>query len=697
MRIVPSKSHFARFVTVVAISALSGAAGLVNIRVSAKWTEFPTDGLIVHYAMDENNGPTAFNTVTDTRHAELVGATWTEGWQNSGLAFGRPATSGTSYAFTTAPISLASNEVTFASWVYPKGDDMASNWQAIMSDVACCNYRVLLYPGGHPYINTGKNADWYLPQITVQPDQWHHIALSIKGGASAKLYIDGVEVATQTAYVPMALPTITSLALGSGERTSGFYYSLNGKLDEVRVYTRQLSGQEIEQLASGSPAPLPTPTPTAQPPVLTTGGLIVHYDMDENTGTTAFNTVTDTRHAQLLGATWTAGWQNSGLSFVRPAPGGTSYAYASGPISLASNEVTFASWVYPKGDDIASNWQAIMSDVECCTYRMLLYPGGHPYINAGENAPWYLPQITVQPDQWHHIALTIKGGASSKLYIDGVEVASQSQFVPMNLPNLTSLALGSGERTSGFYYSLNGKLDEVRVYDRQLSGQEIAQLASSLPTPTPTPTAAPTLTPTPAPTADPRECSISINDGKVFTNKRQVIVGSFVSNSTNMRLSNDGGLSSAPQVTYTSSYSWTLNDPGKRIATLLVYARYYGSSGIPLCGGASIIDDIIYDPMPPRVGVKPVIPVTNTNAVSVTLDLDADDQEGGSGVSLMQVSTDSGFAGSQWQPYSAQARLSARGSDRVYVRVADEAGNVSAISASNLTGFATVYLPMLAR
>jgi hypothetical protein len=421
-------------------------------------------------------------------------------------------------------------------------------------------------------------------------------------------------------------------------------------------------------------------------------GPILHFRMNEGSGQTSANAAGGLKSLQLQGATWGQGWEGSALAFGRPSAGSTSnapFALVSGPFPLVNNAVTFASWVYLEPYS-HPQWQAIMSDPVCCNYRLLIENNKRPYLNLGTHSDWVPDNVVVQTGQWQHLALTIQGGGAARFYIDGSEVASNTLYVPRQLPPINALVLASGERNSGFYYSLDGRLDETRVYDRVLDPTEVATLANSAPIP---PTATPT--PSPQPTADPNECLVSINNGATHTNKRTVTLKSTASSASTMRIGNDGGLNGATQVSYTSSISWTLSDPGKRIATMLVYARYYDVNGASVCGVSSIIDDIIYDPMPPKVSVKPVAPVTSTRPVSVVVELLAFDQEGGSGVNEMQLSTRSDFSDAAWQPFSEIGLLTARSSDRIYARVADAAGNVSDVSAGIAGERASIYLPLL--
>lgn len=67
---------------------------------------------------------------------------------------------------------------------------------------------------------------------------------------------------------------------------------------------------------------------------------------------------------------------------------------------------------------------------------------------------------------WHHVALTFSGGApgTAKIYVDGIERVSNSYT-----PNIGSGSVAFGHDT----YPYSGGLDEVKIYNRELSAEEI--------------------------------------------------------------------------------------------------------------------------------------------------------------------------------------------------------------------------------
>jgi len=76
-------------------------------------------------------------------------------------------------------------------------------------------------------------------------------------------------------------------------------------------------------------------------------------------------------------------------------------------------------------------------------------------------------------DEWTHLAVT-RDGAEAVMYFNGVKDASESYgFVPKACPdNLTVGGTASGAN------SFKGRIDDVRLYDHALSGEEIADLGN---------------------------------------------------------------------------------------------------------------------------------------------------------------------------------------------------------------------------
>ncbi|MFN8487976.1 MAG: carbohydrate binding domain-containing protein [Caldilineaceae bacterium] len=208
--------------------------------------------------------------------------------------------------------------------------------------------------------------------------------------------------------------------------------------------------------------------------------------------------------------------------------------------------------------------------------------------------------------------------------------------------------------------------------------------------PTATPTRPPTFTPTPTPTPPLISgCVIAVNDAALYTGNRLVNVRVNLTGAAQMQLSNDGSFIGATWQAYAPLTAWTLRDIGQRIATLVVYARFRDAAGASLCNGAAVTDDIIYDPLAPKI--------TALNFAAGQLQLAAEDQPGGSGVTEVEVSDQADFANAGWQPFTEAIAWSAASNGQVYVRVRDGAGNESAPVSTAVNTGTQLFLPAIMR
>jgi hypothetical protein len=75
---------------------------------------------------------------------------------------------------------------------------------------------------------------------------------------------------------------------------------------------------------------------------------------------------------------------------------------------------------------------------------------------------------------WHHL-VAVKADSVLKLYIDGKQVSQSTKFDPAkyNLNAKSPLKIGFGQHD---YF--NGKMKDLRIYDRELSPQVIERVRS---------------------------------------------------------------------------------------------------------------------------------------------------------------------------------------------------------------------------
>jgi len=93
---------------------------------------------------------------------------------------------------------------------------------------------------------------------------------------------------------------------------------------------------------------------------------------------------------------------------------------------------------------------------------------GASRLDAFDNNP------PVPTGTWHHVAATFSAGGSLTVYINGVAQSDvQAISAAHDLENLGDWTIGA-ERIGSRFYA--GALDEIRLYDNELSASEVAAL-----------------------------------------------------------------------------------------------------------------------------------------------------------------------------------------------------------------------------
>ncbi len=103
---------------------------------------------------------------------------------------------------------------------------------------------------------------------------------------------------------------------------------------------------------------------------------------------------------------------------------------------------------------------------------------GSVQVGAGSWIDLYSNQY-ITGTGWHHVMYVFNGTSDvHTLYIDGVQVATAANTNTIYYNGATTTYIGQHPTNTG--WNLNGKVDDVRIYDRALTGSEVAYLASDL-------------------------------------------------------------------------------------------------------------------------------------------------------------------------------------------------------------------------
>jgi outer membrane protein assembly factor BamB len=296
--------------------------------------------------------------------------------------------------------------------------------------------------GGFVYVGS-TNGNFYALNATTGAYIWSYttggVVDSSPAVAGGKVYVgsnDGNVYAFGVHDV-----AVTNVAPSKTVVGQGFSASINVTAANQGSYTETFNVTAYCNL-----------TGYTQPP-----GLVGYWKLDEGSGTTAYDSSGYNNHGIIYGASWTSGKVNSALSF----DGVDDYVdCGTDPSLMPTTAITLETWF--KASDV-NTYATIVSTFYYEGYFLRINP------NAGiEFAPGicYSPPGTIQPGVWYHVVGTFDG--TSKIYVNGKLVSSQGAGYLAYTGQ--SLRIGNNP-TTGFWF--NGIIDEVKIYNRALSAEEI--------------------------------------------------------------------------------------------------------------------------------------------------------------------------------------------------------------------------------
>ncbi len=197
--------------------------------------------------------------------------------------------------------------------------------------------------------------------------------------------------------------------------------------------------------------------------------LVSWWKFDEGSGTTAYDSA-GTNHGAIYGAQWIASPIDGALSF----DGVNDYVDCGNNESLqiTGTEISLSAWV--KWDS-ADNWSTIAMKASDESWR----DGYGLYAHSDNTVNFYVTQWNVNVASksftadglWHHVVGTYDG-SNVRIYVDAGEGTPDSYTGSISNAN-HSLEIGRGIYNA---YNFDGLIDDVRIYDRALSAEEIWQL-----------------------------------------------------------------------------------------------------------------------------------------------------------------------------------------------------------------------------
>ena len=303
-----------------------------------------------------------------------------------------------------------------------------------------------------------------------QITSWHHLVVTndING---KKIFLDGKLIASDKLFINNTINSNnTHFAIGVNVSSGGIApfidvnsYWTKGYLDDIAIYNRALTEQEI--------AALYTETPVAQvlPSYVSNNGLVGYWPFNGNANDESGNG----NNGTVNGAT---------LSTDRNGNANSAYSFDGYNNNIKINEnkllnlssqfsISFWSKIIPKSDNSAHH--IIVKGDNSSNEYSIVSVGNIMYLNK-QNVKSILGS-NFEQNKWNQVTI-VWNYPNAKIYINGVnssEINTDVQFIPSNTP----LYFGTIDGYGGTY----GQLDDIAIYNRALTEQEITALYTGTP------------------------------------------------------------------------------------------------------------------------------------------------------------------------------------------------------------------------
>ncbi len=367
------------------------------------------------------------------------------------------------------------------------------------SDIIFCRYRddVSSNWGGTGFSNS------LLPQV----GNWFNIVF-VCDATSDRMYLNGTLINTSIPSAVLGSNT-ASLLFGKGQVWSpSTDMPFQGMMDDIAIYNRALTQQEITNLYTSSVPP--TLSTSASPSLINCGesatltaistsavqpcvkadlpatlqnGLVGYWPFCGNANDASGNGNNGTVNGSTL-TTDRFGNASSAYSF----DGASNHIVVQNSTILNNlNSLTLSYWVnvvnFPSVSNVISGTITKWYQTGSCgsntdhfgtwiTYDNRIVGGTRLYSALGT-----MPQTnsTVLQGNWYHVVFTHNTAVGGALYVNGVLISTLNTSGSL-CTTTNNLFFGCDNMSGSLWRFLNGKLDDIAIYSRALSASEVQQL-----------------------------------------------------------------------------------------------------------------------------------------------------------------------------------------------------------------------------
>ncbi|PIR96360.1 MAG: hypothetical protein COT92_01505, partial [Candidatus Doudnabacteria bacterium CG10_big_fil_rev_8_21_14_0_10_42_18] len=432
-------------------------------------------GLVGYWSFNEGVGAQAGDSSGNGNTGAITGATWADGKKGKALSF-----DGSANNIAMGSVGVTTS-YTASAWIKPNtlagsGDHDLYGFTILASAANGAGYPLWLAARGSEvrfwaFESTPSIGGWRETSgAGLSAGNWYHIvAIATKSGAS-KVYVNGVEKLSFTNDGDVNWSNIFTV----GDLRPGRLIVFDGAIDDVRVYNRALSPAEIQTLYKQNE----TKINTSQNDKLTSG-LVGMYSFNgpDIDSTYAYDRSGNARNSALTGnPKKTIGKVGQALEF----DGTSNYTKASGfsELGTSNQNYSFVGWVKVGAGGASGNiihMSSLGSGSGWCLPPVGLSSGKLRGYSWPTNS--VLGTTVLEEGVWYHFANTWDATKGLTIYVNGVleNSSPQATYLASGASNYIWIAFSPGGCAGNLGY-FNGLVDEVRIYNRALSADEVKKL-----------------------------------------------------------------------------------------------------------------------------------------------------------------------------------------------------------------------------
>ncbi|NET80177.1 LamG domain-containing protein [Okeania sp. SIO1F9] len=328
------------------------------------------------------------------------------------------------------------------------------------------------------------NNKWYSTGVAFNDGEWHCVAITWQSSdGQFKVYKDGKEVHSKVISQGNPIATGGALVLGQEQDKLGGGFAANqafqGQMAHLRMYNRVLSPEDINECMKEDGTP---------PPIDINRGLQFHLPLNEIVENAAKEKeVVDVSAAKLNGKVNGKPIivADSKLGNCLSFDGVDDYIQMPAMNIDYSQGLTVEAWIHYNS---FKHWSRIIDFGNGTPNNNIVFANETTTSNLcfdsfkGTTSNRVQANGKLELSKWLHLAVTVDGSGKTKIYKNGTEVESGL----INLPNNTNRAnnyIGKSNWSTDGYFQ--GKMSNLRMYNRALSPEEINECMKVDQTPPP--------------------------------------------------------------------------------------------------------------------------------------------------------------------------------------------------------------------